>query len=115
MSPVLEYAGLKIELDEEGYLLHPSEWTEKVACAIAEKEGIEELTRERLDIIKFLREYYLKYNFFPILNSVCLYTHQPERCVKEQFIDPIKAWKIAGLPRPDDVVLTYLNYGQTPT
>lgn len=115
MAHVLEYGSIKIEVDEEGYLLSTAEWNEKVACALAENEGIEELTKDRLDIIKFLREYYFKYNYFPILNSVCLHTHQPDKCMTEQFMHPLKAWKIAGLPKPDDVVLAYLNYGQTPT
>lgn len=112
--PVLEYGDLRVEIDDEGYLLDTGAWNERVACALAEHEEIEELSEERLDIIRFLREYYLKYNFFPILHSVCLHIHQPARCVSEQFIHPLKAWKIAGLPRPDDLVLTYLDSGQTP-
>ena len=43
--PVLEYSGGKIVLDDEGYLENPDDWNDKVACALAEKEGIEELTR----------------------------------------------------------------------
>lgn len=35
----LEYSGLKIKLDDEGYLLNINEWNDKVACAPAEKEG----------------------------------------------------------------------------
>jgi TusE/DsrC/DsvC family sulfur relay protein len=112
---VLEYGGMEIKVDDEGYLLNHNDWNEKVACAIAEKEGIEELTKERLAIIKFMRDYYLQYNYFPILNSVCLNIQQPNKCVNEQFIHPLKAWKIAGLPKPNDVVLAYLNYGQVPT
>ena len=113
--PVIEYSGTKITLDEDGYLLNPDEWTEKIACAMAEREGIEELTRDRMEIIKFLREYYRQFNYFPILNSVCLNVHQPKKCVNAKFTDPLKAWKIAGLPKPDDVVLAYLNFGQVPT
>jgi tRNA 2-thiouridine synthesizing protein E len=26
--------------------------------------------------------------------------HQDNECLYEQFIDPLKAWKIAGLPKP---------------
>jgi len=65
--PILEYAGGKILLDDEGYLENPDDWNEKVACAFAEKEGIEELTKDRMEIIRFLRDHYRKYNFF---NSV---------------------------------------------
>ncbi len=112
---VLKIQGKEVEVDDEGFLVNKDDWDEKVACVLAEKEGIEELTPQRMDIIRFLREYYMKYDYFPILNSVCLNVHMPNRCVNEQFMHPLKAWKIAGLPRPDDVVLTYLNYGQVPT
>jgi tRNA 2-thiouridine synthesizing protein E len=57
----LEYSGLKIKLDDEGYLLNINEWNDKVACALAEKEGVDELTKERMDIIKFMRDYYKHY------------------------------------------------------
>ncbi len=112
---VLKIQGKEVEVDGEGFLVNRDDWDENVACVLAEKEGIEELTPQRMDIIRFLREYYMKYDYFPILNSVCLNVHMPNRCVNEQFMHPLKAWKIAGLPRPDDVVLTYLNYGQVPT
>ncbi len=111
----IEYAGLKIDLDDEGYLVNGDDWNEKVACALAEREGIEELTEERIAILRFLRDYYRQFNYFPILDAVCLNVHQPNRCVKEKFMHPLKAWKIAGLPKPQDVVLAYLNYGQVPT
>ena len=69
--PVLEYAGLKINVDDEGYLENADDWNEKAARALAEKEGVGELTEDRMEIIRFLREHYKKYNFFPILSSIC--------------------------------------------
>lgn len=107
--PVIDYAGLKIEVDEEGYLIKTDEWNEKVGCGLAENEGIEEITPERMDVIKFMREYYSKYNVFPILDAVCRNVHQPKNCVREKFIDPLKAWKIAGLPKPSEQIVSYLR------
>lgn len=113
--PVIEYSGIKFEVDDEGYLVNFDDWNENVACAFAEREGVEELTKERMEIIKFIRDYYKNFNHFPILRSVCKNIHQPKECVDEQFIEPIKAWKIAGLPKPDEVTLGYLVYKQVPT
>ncbi len=96
--PVLEYGSVKIELDDEGFLVNPDSWNEKAAGAIADYLGVGELTKERMDIIRFMRDYYKKFNAFPILRSVCRNIHQPRECVNEEFIDPMKAWKIAGLP-----------------
>lgn len=106
---VLEYGGSKIELDEEGYLVQWEDWNEKVACALAEQEGIDELTDDRMDVIKFMREYYRKYQFFPILGSVCKNVHQEKDCLVHDFVDPLKAWKIAGLPKPSPQVIGYLH------
>jgi TusE/DsrC/DsvC family sulfur relay protein len=102
--PVIEYSGIKINLDDYGYLVNYEDWNEKVACALAEKEGVEELTKDRMDILKFMREYYREHKFFPILRYVCKNVHQPRDCVTDKFIEPIIAWKIAGLPYPGDEV-----------
>jgi len=107
--PVVEHSGIKINVDDEGYLVNYDDWNEKIACALAEAEDVEELTKDRLDIIKFMRDYYKKYNFFPILGAVCKNLNKPKECVTEQFIDPIKAWKIAGLPKPDEHLIAYLH------
>jgi TusE/DsrC/DsvC family sulfur relay protein len=113
--PIIEYGSQKINVDDEGYLINFDDWNENVACALAEREGIEELTKEKIDILKFIREYYKKYNFFPILNAVCKNVHQPKNCVTEQFMDPLTAWKLAGLPKPSEDIINIVEYGQTPT
>lgn len=100
---ILEYKGKKITVDENGFLANQDEWNDDVAMALAHQEGFDTLSAEQLDIIKFMRTYFLKYKVFPILNNVCRITHQPKECVNEQFINPEKAWKIAGLPKQDGV------------
>lgn len=106
---VFEYGGLKIKLDDEGYLENFDEWDEKTACGLAFHEGIDELSKERIEVIKFMRDYYQKFKSFPVLDAVCKNVHQSRNCVQEDFVDPIKAWKIAGLPRPSEEVLSYLK------
>lgn len=111
---IIEYSGTKINVDSEGYLENYDAWDKNTARALAQKEGIEDLTGEQMEILEFIRTYYRKYNFFPILNAVCKNVHQPKDCVKEEFISPLKAWKIAGLPKPDEVIINLLKYGQSP-
>lgn len=98
--PLIEYGSLKIEVDNDGFLVNFDDWNEKVACAIADREGVEELTQDRMEIIRFTRAYFKEYNSVPILRAVCKNIHQPKDCVNEKFIDPLKSWKIAGLPNP---------------
>src|SRR4030042_2325177 len=100
--PVIEYKGLKIDLDDEGYLVDYKKWNKKVACALAEKEGVSKqcpLTKEQIDILKFIRSYYEKYESVPIVRAVCKNVHQPKTCEYVQFADPLIACKIAGLPK----------------
>lgn len=99
--PNITYRGTTIELDDNGFLTDINAWDESTASAIAEKEGTGALSKEMFDIIAFMRSYYLKYNAFPILRAVCKNLRQPKECVSEQFLDPMKAWKIAGLPNPE--------------
>ena len=111
--PAVEFAGTRVEVDEEGYLVNFEDWNEKVACALAEQEGILNqcpLTTERLAILRFLRDYYKRFNSFPIVQAVCKNVHQPKDCLNEQFIDPIQAWKIAGLPKPTTEVFAYIRH-----
>ncbi|MHB9111548.1 MAG: TusE/DsrC/DsvC family sulfur relay protein [Thermoleophilia bacterium] len=100
---------MNFNIDDQGYLVDADSWDEDVAKAIAQNEGIDRLTDEMMDVIRFMRGYYRSYNSFPILNTVCKNVHQPKECVNEEFIDPLKAWKISGLPDPGDEVISYLK------
>ena len=94
-----ECAAHKSQIDADGFLTDPETWDENIARMLAEREGVPALTEEMLEILRFLRAYYKKYQAFPILNYVCKNIHQPRECVSEEFINPEKAWKIAGLPK----------------
>ena len=100
--PIIEVEGKKIELDEDDFLVKFEDWNEKVACALADRLGVSKacpLTKEKMEIIKFMREYYKKFNAFPVPRHICLNVHQPKNCTYEEFFDPLSAYKIAGLPR----------------
>lgn len=100
--PTFEYEGLKIEVDEEGYLLHFNDWNEKVACGLVEREGLSRecpLKMEQMEILKFIRDYYEKFHSVPVVRAVCTNVHQPQKCEYLQFPDPIITCKIAGIPK----------------
>lgn len=111
--PDITYGDLKIQVDDEGYLVNFDDWDEKIACVLAEREKIGQecpLSEEKMEILRFMREYYKKHNSFPLLKAVCKNIHQPKNCTYEQFPDPIKAWKIAGLPKPTTEVFAYIRH-----
>ena len=49
------YAGVTLEVTEEGYLIDPTKWNEEIAKEIAKEEGIE-LTEKHFSVLKFIRE-----------------------------------------------------------
>jgi len=108
--PTIECSGAIVDVDDEGFLVNFEDWDGNVACTMAEREGVEYLTNDKMDILEFMRDYYKKFSAFPILNAVCKNIHQPKECAYEQFPDPIKAWKIAGLPRPTAEVFALIRH-----
>lgn len=94
----------EVRVDKEGFLCDTQSWNENIARRIAIHEGIADLSSEKLKIVHFMRDYYFKHHNFPILGSVCRKVRNKSRdCVAEEFTDPMKAWKIAGLPKPPNI------------
>ncbi len=48
---------LDARTDEEGYLVDPGDWTEAVAEALAEREGVR-LTEPHWQVLRFMREFH---------------------------------------------------------
>jgi tRNA 2-thiouridine synthesizing protein E len=99
--------GMDPALDREGFLEDASLWDEEVASWMAEQEGLGPLDREQMEIVKMMREHYLKHGSFPILAKICREAGDQKRdCVARNFHDPMLAWKLAGLPKPANVFFT---------
>ena len=110
----IEMENRTIAVDDEGYLVNYNDWTESAANALAAREGIGKLSREQIAMLQFIRWYYNKYNFFPIFSAVCKHVNLPGNCVYEGFYSPLLAWKLAGLPRPEEPMRSLLEAGQSP-
>jgi TusE/DsrC/DsvC family sulfur relay protein len=99
--------GKAYELNEEGFLAHPEEWTEEVAAVLAKaEEGIESLTGEHWAVVRYIRQYFRENNLAPMVRKVCQTTGFPLKQIYELFPSgPAKgACKVAGLPKPDGCV-----------
>ncbi|MGQ9470827.1 MAG: TusE/DsrC/DsvC family sulfur relay protein [Candidatus Aminicenantales bacterium] len=96
-----------LEVNEEGFLLHPEKWNQEVACLLARvEEGIEELTEDHWKVIRFLRQYWETHGLAPMIRLLCQETGFSLRKIYELFPSgPAKgACKVAGLPKPDGCV-----------
>lgn len=113
--PVREqHSKKKTAVDDEGYLVNFDDWDEEVARELAARAEVGELTPESIAILKFIRDHYKVFNFFPIVNSICTKLHEPKDCVTKKFFNPLIAWKIAGLPHPEEPIISLLEAGQSP-
>lgn len=104
----LEFADKIIPVDKAGYLLNITDWQSELAPILAKQENIE-LNDNHWEVVKFVREFYLKYNTSPAMralvkamanefgpekgNSRYLFKLFPQGPAKQ-------ATKIAGLPKP---------------
>ncbi len=94
------YAGITVDVNEEGYFTNPSQWTKEIAVEIAKEEGIE-LTDKHYAIIEFLRNRHnngealsiRSINRSGVIDIKTFYQLFPGAPLK-------KATKIAGIPKP---------------
>jgi tRNA 2-thiouridine synthesizing protein E len=57
----IEFEGKTIETTETGFLCNTEDWSEELAGALAQKEGLT-LTEKHWDVINYLREAYFEEN-----------------------------------------------------
>lgn len=103
----IEVKGKAYELNEEGFLAHPEDWSDEVAVVLARaEEGIEQLTGEHWAVITCIRQYFLENKLAPMVRRVCQSTGFSLKRIYELFPSgPAKgACKVAGLPKPDGCV-----------
>ena len=104
--PTITLAGQDVQVDEDGFVENPEDWNKEIAAAMAEEEGISELTDEHWKMIEYLRDYYLKFGIAPMIRKLCKDTGFKLKYVYELFPSgPAKgACKLAGLPKPTGCV-----------
>ncbi len=102
----LVFAGQSVEVNEEGFLVNPDDWSKEIAVDIAKQEGIEELTAEHWTVIEFCREQATETGSAPTLRQIttgsgistkALFTLFPKGPAK-------KVAKISGLGKPEGCV-----------
>ena len=97
-------AGVKITINEEGYLTNPDQWNEDIAKEIAKEEGID-LSDKHFEVISFLRDKNAegevlsirKVGNSGIVNIKEMYQLFPGGPLK-------KSSRIAGIPKPASCV-----------
>ena len=91
-----------MEVNEEGFFVHPETWTEDMVPELVRREGIDPLTDKHWQVIRFMRSQYLEKGTGP---SVRLLGKTSGVTIKELYQlfpkGPAKvAARVAGIPKP---------------
>jgi TusE/DsrC/DsvC family sulfur relay protein len=97
--PIVERA---LDVDAEGFLTDPAQWTEEIAEQIARENGITELTDRHWLVVRFMRERFLATGAAPSIRSLGKESGVPIKELYQLFPKgPAKlAAKIGGIPKP---------------
>ena len=98
-------AGKEVQVNDEGFMTNPSEWTKEIAIELAKEEGIE-LTDAHWKIIDFCRTSASSSGAVPTLRTI---TTESGVSTKEVFAlfpkgPAKKVAKISGLGKPEGCV-----------
>jgi TusE/DsrC/DsvC family sulfur relay protein len=95
-------AGTELELNEEGFLVDPSQWNDDIAVELARREGIDPLTDRHWQVIRFMRSEYEAKGTGPTVRVLGKTSGVPIKELYQLFPKgPAKlAAKIAGIPKP---------------
>ena len=99
-------AGKTVQVNDEGFMLNPNEWTSDIAVEIAREEGIPELSAMHFKVIDFCRQDGLTTGKAPTLRRI---TTQAGVTTKDMFAlfpkgPAKKVARIAGLGKPEGCV-----------
>ena len=96
------YAGVAVQLNEEGFFEDPNSWTPAMAEEMAKADGIDELTPQHWTVLNFMRKEYFEKGTGP---TVRVLGKASGVNVKDLYLlfpkGPAKmAARIAGIPKP---------------
>lgn len=104
--PTTELAGIKLEVNDEGFLVDRNQWTPAVGEALAKKVGLVPLTDQHWKVITFCREDAAREGHPPTLRRISKLSGVAMGELYQLFPKgPGKlAALIAGLPKPQGCI-----------
>lgn len=104
--PTRTIAGKNVQVNEEGFLTDPKEWTREIAVELAKEEGIAELTEAHWKVIEFCRQDAAGTGKAPTLRRITTAAGVPTKDLFALFPKgpAKKVARIAGLGKPEGCV-----------
>jgi tRNA 2-thiouridine synthesizing protein E len=100
--PTATVASVDVDLNDDGFFVHPEQWSEAMAPELARREGIEPLTEDHWKVIRFMRAEYETKGTGPTVRVLGKTSGVSIKELYQLFPKgPAKiAAKIAGIPKP---------------
>jgi dissimilatory sulfite reductase related protein len=91
-----------LNLNEEGFFIHPEDWNEAMVPALAAREGITDVTDRHWQVIRFMRSEYFAKGTGPTVRVLGKTSGVPIKELYQLFPKgPAKvAARVAGIPKP---------------
>ena len=91
-----------MEVNEEGFFVHPETWTEEMVPELVRREGIDPLTDKHWQVIRFMRSQYLEKGTGPTVRLLGKISGVSIKELYQLFPKgPAKvAARVAGIPKP---------------
>ena len=104
--PTKNIAGKDVQVNEEGFMTNPAEWTKEIAVELAKEEGISELTELHWKVIEFCRANAESTGAVPTLRTITTGSGVSTKDVFALFPKgpAKKVAKISGLGKPEGCV-----------
>ncbi len=99
-------AGKTVQVDDDGFLVNPDDWTEEMAAELAKDMGINELSEKHWEVIRFMRKDFAEKGQIPSIRRMKNAGGIPTKDLYELFPEgpAKKAAYIAGLGKPHGCV-----------
>jgi len=96
------YDGITVELNDEGFFVHPEQWTRGIAVELARADGIEPLTDQHWQVLDFMRKEFFEKGTGPTVRVLGKTSGVSVKDLYQLFPKgPAKmAARIAGIPKP---------------
>lgn len=100
--PVLQVLDVSLDVDAEGFLQKPEQWTEDLALEIARQNGIPDLNDRHWTVIRYMRDTYLRTGTAPTIRTLGKDSGVSIKELYQLFPKgPAKlAAKVGGIPKP---------------
>ena len=101
-----EFAGVAVDVNDEGFMTDHTQWNADVAAVLAKEEGIDALNDRHMTVIEFMRKEFEEKGSGPSIRKLTKESGVPTKELYQLFPKgpAKKAARIAGIKKPQGCI-----------